>query len=236
MIAGIMQPYFFPYLGYFSLIKHVDRFILFDTVQYIRHGWIERNRILKPNEGWQYFSLPTNKHGREALIKDVEINNTIDWKRKILAQLEHYKKRAPYYSDVVMLLNYIFKDNYNTIVDFNCASLQSVCDYLGITTPIEVFSMMDIQVEGVTMPDEWALKICQNIPGINEYWNPPGGRSFFDPVKYEKNGIRLLFHEIELQPYQQNRKEFEPGLSVIDAMMFNSSQDVSRMLDMYDLS
>ena len=97
MRLGIMQPYFMPYLGYFSLIKNTDEFILFDTVQFIRHGWIERNRILKPSGGWQYFQVPIIKeNGRETVIKNVRINNSENWKSKILAQLQHYKKKAPY--------------------------------------------------------------------------------------------------------------------------------------------
>ena len=80
MKLGIMQPYFFPYLGYFDLINYSNRWIIFDTVQYIRHGWINRNRILKPGEDWQYISVPLVKHQREILIKDVEISANQDWK------------------------------------------------------------------------------------------------------------------------------------------------------------
>jgi len=139
MKLAIMQPYFLPYLGYFSLIKHTDEFILFDTVQFIRHGWIERNRILKPSNGWQYIMVPLKKHSRETIIKDIEINNDQQWKEKILAQLQHYKKQAPYFSNVIDILNEIFSKEYATIVDLNLASLKTVCNYLGINTPIQVF-------------------------------------------------------------------------------------------------
>jgi hypothetical protein len=101
--VAIMQPYFAPYLGYISLIKHSDEFILFDTVQFIRHGWIERNRVLKQNEGWLYIQVPLEKFSRETLIKDVKINNEADWKKKILSQLVIYKKTAPNYYKVVTL-------------------------------------------------------------------------------------------------------------------------------------
>ena len=74
MRLGIMQPYFFPYIGYMSLIKNTDLFILFDDVQFIRHGWIERNRILKPSGGWQYIAVPLEKHHRDTLIKEIRIN------------------------------------------------------------------------------------------------------------------------------------------------------------------
>jgi hypothetical protein len=96
MRIAIMQPYFFPYLGYYSLIKESDKFILFDTVQYIRHGWITRNRVLKPIEGWQYIFVPLEKHGITTIINQVRIKNSENWKDKIIRQLEHYKKKHPF--------------------------------------------------------------------------------------------------------------------------------------------
>ena len=91
--VGIMQPYFFPYLGYYSLIAHTDQFILFDGVQFMRHGWIERNRILKPNEGWQYVAAPLEKFPFGTKIRHVKVRQAEDWKGKLLRQLEHYKKQ-----------------------------------------------------------------------------------------------------------------------------------------------
>jgi len=235
MKLAIMQPYFLPYLGYFSLIKHTDEFILFDTVQFIRHGWIERNRILKPSNGWQYIMVPLKKHSRETIIKDIEINNDQQWKEKILAQLQHYKKQAPYFSNVIDILNEIFSKEYATIVDLNLASLKTVCNYLGINTPIQVFSLMNIDIEPANAPDEWALNICKALGNVDEYWNPPGGQSFFDKKKYESAGINLKFHSAILTDYDQKRNVFEPGLSIIDVMMFNSVDEINKMLDNYEL-
>ena len=235
MKLSIMQPYFLPYLGYFSLIKHTDEFILLDTVQFIRHGWIERNRILKPSDGWQYIMVPLKKYSRETIIKDIEINNDQQWKEKILAQLQHYKKQAPYFSNVIDILNEIFSKEYATIVDLNLASLKTVCNYLGINTPIQVFSLMNIDIEPANAPDEWALNICKALGNVDEYWNPPGGQSFFDRKKYENAGINLKFHSAILTDYDQKRNVFTPGLSIIDVMMFNSVEEINKMLDNYEL-
>ena len=235
MKLAIMQPYFLPYLGYFSLIKHTDEFILLDTVQFIRHGWIERNRILKPSDGWQYIMVPLKKYSRETIIKDIEINNDQQWKEKILAQLQHYKKQAPYFSNVIDILNEIFSKEYATIVDLNLASLKTVCNYLGINTPIQVFSLMNIDIEPANAPDEWALNICKALGNVDEYWNPPGGQSFFDRKKYENAGINLKFHSAILTDYDQKRNVFEPGLSILDVMMFNSIEEINKMLDNYEL-
>lgn len=235
MKTSIMQPYFFPYIGYFSLIKHTDSFVLFDTVQFIRHGWIERNRILKQNEGWLYIKVPLLNKRREDLIKDVYIDNTIDWKRKIIAQLQPYKKIAPNYFIVIDIINNIFEKDYETIVDLNLEIIKSVCHYLKIDKNIKVFSKMNLVIEEPKSPDEWALNICKSLGNVTEYWNPPGGQSFFDKKKYDNSNIELKFQSVHLTPYNQKRDDFENGLSIIDVMMFQSSEEINIMLDEFDL-
>lgn len=234
MKLGIMQSYFFPYIGYFSLIKNTDRFILLDVVQFIRHGWIERNRVLKPDEGWQYIRVPLQKHHRDTKIIDILIDNTQKWQDKIIAQIQHYKKKAPYFSEVVSLLKEVFSREYTTITELNKASLTTVCRYLQISTPIEIFSEMKLNIEPPNAPDEWALNICKALGNVSEYWNPPGGISFFDRSKYEKNGIKIKFQSIKITPYDQKRPVFEPGLSIIDVMMFNPVDKINYLLDQYE--
>jgi len=230
-----MQPYFLPYIGYISLIKHTGQFILFDTVQFIRHGWIERNRVLKQDEGWQYIKVPLiKKSGRGTLIKDVKINNNENWQGKILAQIQHYKKKAPYYFKVVSLLDEIFSEKYEDIVSLNKASLEKILRYLEINKTLKVFSRMNLQTENVCAPDEWALNICKAIEGVDEYWNPPGGQDFFDKSKYDNNGIKLKFLNISLIQYNQSRNVFESGLSILDVMMFNSVDETNKMLDNFE--
>lgn len=230
MKLGIMQPYFFPYLGYFSLIKHTDEFILFDTAQFIRHGWIERNRVLKPSGGWQYISVPLIKHSQKTLIKDIAINNSLEWKEKIFTQLVHYK-RAPYYNSVMSLIQTIFEQDYTDIVTLNKVALEKTCHYLDIKMKIEIFSEMNLTIEKVTSADEWALNICKSLNGITEYWNPPGGKSFFKAEKYVDSGIPIKFQKVNLIEYSQGKNKFEEGLSIIDVMMFNSPHKINQMLD-----
>ena len=232
MSIGIMQPYFFPYLGYISLIKHTDRFILFDPVQFIRHGWIERNRILKPSDGWQYIQVPLIKSdGRATLIKDIRINNRDNWKLKIAAQLQHYKKKAPYYNVVMDLLDDVFSFEYEDITSLNKKALQAVCSYLGIKRELEVYSHMNLSIDEVNAPDEWALNICKALGIVDEYVNPIGGLSFFDVEKYHNAGINIKFIKSDLPEYNQKRERFEEGLSILDVMMWNSPEQTNDMLD-----
>lgn len=230
-----MQPYFMPYIGYFSLIKHSDEFILFDTVQFIRHGWIERNRILKQNGEWQYIQVPLiKKDGRDTIIKDIAINNNEQWKSRMLSQLQHYKKKAPFYYKVIALLQDIFKEDYTDIVTLNLKSLQKMCEYLEIRTPIKVYSQMGLIIDPVNAPDEWALNICKSM-NASVYINPIGGVEFFNRDKYVKAGIQLWFQQMEISPYVQITSKFEPALSIIDVMMFNSVDQINEMLDKYTL-
>jgi hypothetical protein len=235
MNVAIMQPYFFPYLGYFSLIKHSDLFILLDDVQFIRHGWIDRNRILKPQGGWQYINCPLSKHSRETPIKDIKIRNEEKWKAKILAQLIHYKKKAPFYKETISLLETIFSEEIYNISEFNQKSLISICDYIGFSFSIKKFQELNIKIQPPSQADEWALNICNSIGGVKKYINPIGGQAFFNKQKYYECGIGLFFQNFEKVNYIQKGNVFEPGLSIIDVLMFNNPNDINMMLDKYEL-
>jgi hypothetical protein len=231
MKLGIMQPYFFPYLGYYSLIKSTDQFILFDTVQFIRHGWIERNRTLKPVEGWQYIAVPLEKKTYlKTAISELVIRNNEDWKGKLIRQLEHYKKRAPFYFETMKVIEDSLNIDTNSIVKLNDNILKKTCEYLQIPLKISIFSDMDLDIDEVNDPGEWALEISKAL-GASEYINPTGGMDIFDREKYASSGISLKFLGNNLQPYSQRRQPFEAGLSIIDVMMFNNIECINTLID-----
>jgi hypothetical protein len=236
MKLAIMQPYFFPYIGYFSLIKHTDKFILLDEVQFIRHGWIERNRVLKQSGGCLYIQVPIIKtEGRDTLIKNILIDNSKPWKDKIFAQLAHYKKIAPNYFQVIRLLKEVLKNDFRDIVTLNKVTLSAVCQHLGLNPDIQVFSQMRLKIDDPKEPDEWALNICKTLENVTDYINPSGGITFFQKHKYENAGIALTFQKFAVLEYSQKREPFEPGLSIIDVLMFNPIEQIHEMLDNFEL-
>lgn len=230
MRIGIMQPYFFPYLGYYSLIKRTDKFILLDSVQHIRHGWINRNRILKPGEGWQYIMVPLKKKGLETLIGDMEIDERQDWKNRILKQLEHYKSKAPFYRDTLALVESCLELHTRSIVDLNEHVLKRTCDHLHIRANFDVFSKMGLSLGAVNRPGDWALEISKKLRA-EEYCNPIGGKGIFEIDQFEKNGIKIKFLHNNLRLYNQRRDRFEAGLSIIDVLMFNNVEATRYLLD-----
>ena len=235
MRLGIMQPYFFPYLGYFALIKYCNRFIFFDTPQYIRHGWCNRNRILKQDGTPSYITVPVKKSPRETPINKILIDNSADWRGKIFGQLNIYRKSAPNYDNVIEFLREILGGECECLSQLCIDTTKAVCSLLGIRTEFDTFSEMNIAIDDVNAPDEWALNITKAL-GYECYVNPPGGIEFFDRAKYEHSGIKLEFLAANLHEYSQMKgHEFVPGLSVIDALMFLKPDEVSAMLDDYSV-
>ena len=235
MKIAIMQPYFFPYIGYFQLIHLADRFVLGDEVQYIQQGWINRNRILKPDkEGFCYIYIPLKKYSYTTLIKDIYAVEGEAWKEKILRQIEHYKKKAPFYTHVKALLQNCFNLSSTNITTINAHCLQQVCQYLGIDKKLEIQSAMKLDYSNVHNKEERVIKMCGQL-GADEYLNPAGGVELYNKTTFEKQGIKLSFLQTEIKSYDQHRQSFEPGLSIIDLMMFNSPSDIRQMLTNYQL-
>jgi len=233
MKIAIMQPYLFPYIGYFSLIKNTDYFVFFDTPQYIRKGWINRNRILSTNGDVTYFTVPIQKADRNTPINKSVISYNYDWKVKILGQLNIYKK-APNYDKVINLVNNVFNTDTMLISDLAIKSIVKTCEYLDIDIKYDIFSKMNLALPEVKEPDEWALYITKEL-GYNTYINPPGGMSFFNREKYQINDVDLQFLVQEIIPYRQNREVFIPALSMIDVMMFCSCNEINEMLCEYKI-
>lgn len=236
MKLGIMQPYFFPYIGYFSLIQYVDRFVFFDTPQYIRHGWINRNRILEQGGGTKYIVVPVHKNRREAAINEITIDDSgKSWRESIYGSLSVYKRRAPYYETTMALIRDILEKTEESLARLNIYGIVEICKYLDIHRDWDVYSQMGIDVSGqVNVADEWALYITKEL-GFDTYVNPPGGESFFDREKYRDNNIKLQFLQHRFPPYVQRTGSFEPGLSIIDVMMFCSQEEIKDMLKAYEV-
>jgi len=231
MKLGIMQPYLFPYLGYFDLINYTDKWIVFDDVQYIRHGWINRNRVLHPVDGWTYIIAPVN-HTRKMHIRDVTIAQDQTWKKRIVGQLQTYKKKAPYYEQVMDLIEDCLAFDNAHISHFNVFALRNVCAYLGIPFDYTIFSEMNLNLENIEGPGDWALRIAQAM-GADEYANPPGGETLFDKESFSASNIKLTIRNLPPLIYDCPGYRFIPNLSIVDVLMWNAAETVKNYLDQY---
>jgi len=230
MKLGIMQPYFFPYLGYFDLINYVDKWVVFDTAQYIRHGWVNRNRVLHPNEGWMYITVPVKDHKQDTAIKEVKIANQKDWKESILGKLAHYKNSAPYAEDTFSLVKECMEPGEDYLSNLNVKALKKVCERLNIDFEYSIFSNMDLELGKIEGPEDWALRISEAM-GADEYANLPGGDDLFNESDFQRSDIKLIIRELPTFEYDCNGFEFVPDLSIIDVMMWNQPEEIKEYLD-----
>jgi len=225
MTLASMQPYFFPYPGYFRLIGSADIWVVSDLVQDIRRGWVHRNRVLHPKEGWQYVIVPVAAHQTRTMIKDVRIAERTGWREEILGKLTHYRRRAPYYRETVDLVRSVIGRPVQYLRDLNVASLKAVCEYIGLDFQPLVLSESGLKLGPIEAPADWALRIAEAV-GADEYINPPGGRGLYDPEVFAAAGIRLRIQDLREFRYETPGYTYIPHLSIIDAMMWNSPEAI----------
>ncbi|MFT5635030.1 MAG: hypothetical protein ACI89T_000461 [Cognaticolwellia sp.] len=231
-----MQPYIFPYLGYYQLIHHTDKWVVFDDIQFSSKSWVNRNRILHPeqNKAWQYFTIPIKKHSLSTKINELDINYQLAWKEQILGKLSHYKNRAPFYRQTINLINEVFDTSPCKLNNLLVNALKITCNYLDIDFNYQLFSELNFDESVISSPGDWALHISKKL-NASEYINPPGGYSIFSEQSFLNKNIKLSFLTSDLPDYNQNRKPSIPALSIIDVMMWNSVTDIKNMLKQYKL-
>lgn len=221
-----MQPYLFPYIGYFELISKVDRFIFFDDVNYINKGWVNRNRLLFDGK-IKYFTVPLSGASQNSRICDIEISKDTFWKSKLEKSIRQSYSKAPYFNQVFDLISrVIFSDN-ELIGKMAKESIIKISNYLSINT--NFISTSEIYKNQNLKGEARIIDICLK-EGSNNYVNLPGGQNIYNQYNLAVAGIKLSFVDVKLPVYPQFSSTFEPGLSIIDVLMHNSPSQVLEML------
>lgn len=230
MRLAIMQPYFFPYPGYFQLMDYVDEWIIFDHIQFIDKGWVNRNRILHPNQEkkWQFITVPLAKRGQFNKINEINIAHSHRWIDSIMGKLTIYKK-APHYKETIDFIFDCLSDSSENLSMMLEKTLQQTAQHLGIQTCITTQSCQNWKLPEITHPGQWALEISK-LKQAKTYINPHGGSEIFQQAEFDKAEIELQFLKPVLQPYAQYRGDFIEGLSIIDTMMWNDKKSIQEML------
>ena len=231
MKIGMMQPYFFPYIGYFQLLNMVDKYVVYDTAMFSNNKWGFRNRILiNGNPG--FFRIKTLKASQHKQFNEIKVSDDMEVKKRNILTLEHSYAKAPHYSEVMPVLEKFMMADYDNLSEYNVASNRLICDYLGIETEILLFSELDYDEE---QKRQYRIFDVCRILGGNEYINAIGGTELYDFDEFRENGIELAFLKTDDIRYPQFGGEFVPNLSIIDVMMFNSVPEIQDMLNQYTL-
>ena len=232
MKVAIMQPYIFPYLGYFQLIKSVDKFIFYDDVNFIKKGWINRNKILI-NGKESIITFPLIKASQNKLINEIDLFLNNKDKKKIIAKLEMAYKKAPYFDSTINLVKEIINADLSNIAKYSANSITKISDFLEIDVSFDFSSIQSPESKGMDKADR-LIHICKKN-NSNQYINYIGGQTLYSKEYFNANGVNLSFIENYIEPYLQFGEEFVPNLSIIDIIMFNDTKTVRKMLNKYKL-
>jgi len=226
MKIAIMQPYLFPYIGYWQLIKSVDTFIIYDDVNFIKKSYINRNSLL--NHGViQQFTLELFGASQNKLINEISVGSNA---KKILRTIELNYKKANYYQNVFPLLQSILETDEKNLANYLANSLEKISDYLNLNTKFIISST--IEKDNTLKGQEKILEICK-ILKATKYVNAIGGKKLYDKEIFLSKKIELMFLETTITEYKQFKNEFIEYMSIIDILMHNSQEEINIMLDKY---
>ncbi len=232
MSVAIMQPYFFPYLGYFQMVQAVDDFVFYDDVMFIKKGWINRNRILMQGNEF-LFTIPLEKQSQNKTIRESNVAWGPEFPGKFIVQLESAYKKAPQFDQVMPLIRELLGQQPESMAELAGKSIELVWQYLGLKKRFHYSSQLkDNQADGRA---ERLIHLTKNL-GATQYVNALNGQSLYEKGFFAAQGIDLTFIKPALTPYPQGKlAEFIPGLSMIDVLMWNEPIQIIQFLTEYTL-
>ncbi len=231
MKLAIMQPYLFPYIGYFQLINAVDSFVIYDDVNFIKKGWINRNSILVNGNNF-LFTAALKEVSQNKLINQIEIDTQSKWQNDLVKTINFSYKKAPYFEEVIPIISDILNQEQQNLASFLTYSLRTISSYLSINT--NFFISSEIRKSNELKGQDKIIELCK-VLGANQYFNAIGGKALYSEADFLNHNIQLHFIKSNSIQYPQFKNEFIPWLSIIDVLMFNSVEKIKGFLDDYEL-
>lgn len=230
MILAVMQPYLFPYIGYYQLAYHADMFIFYDDVNYIKGGYINRNNILTKN-GKLLFTVPVNQASSFKKINELEFSSNI---KKVLATIQQAYSKAPNFNAVYPMIEKILLSEDRNVAKIASNSIIEIFNYLEIPFKYEFSSNIDYDRE--LDAKNKLFSFCK-LYNAQKYTNTPGGRSLYNKDEFKSKNIELTFIETDDITYTQfNNEKFESNLSIIDLLMNLNKEQIIKLLGIYHVN
>ena len=225
MRIAILQPGYLPWLGFFDQEMSVDKFILYDDVQYDRRGWRNRNRLKTP-DGPVWLTVPVEQKGRlDQIIRDVKIDNERPWRKKHIGTVEGFYKKAPYFDSLFDGYREIIESGHEYLWQLDFDLINWMNRSMGIDTPIVLSS--DLAVDGAK--SDRLLAICRHL-GADEYFSGAAARHYLDVGLFRDAGIEVYYQEYVHPVYPQLHGKFISHMSALDLMMI-ALPEASRIIE-----
>lgn len=231
-----MQPYLFPYVGYFQLAMACDVFVFLEDVTYIKQGWINRNRLLqKATPVW--FTVPLSSAGSHALIRDIAIDGRryAHWRTKFFAFLQHEYRKAANFARVLSLLENVFPNVLQPSAGIATVAAQSVAltlAYLGI--PFNPAQSSQLPNSTSARGVDRVLQICGHY-GARTYVNSAGGRTLYEAPLFQQHGYELKFIKPGARALQLAAGPDGSQLSLLHGLMHHDPAFITEALTDFEL-
>lgn len=245
MKLGVMQSYFFPYIGYFQLIESVDTFLIYEYVSFRKKSWITRNRLLDKKTGEPFFiNIPVKGKSSNKLINEMEIIKESKWKKKLLKDIYFNYKKARFFNEIYPFLEELINFSEYNLHCYNSNSIIKICDLLDIKTKIISKDLSNItlendiknqnNIEKELIKYERVLRLCNKYEATS-YTNPIGGVELYKRDYFKKNDVDLFFLQTNDFSYKQFGNSFTPYLSIIDQLMHVGVDETKKIIKKYKL-
>jgi hypothetical protein len=227
----VMQPYLFPYIGYFQRAVAADKFVFYNDDNYKKGGWVNRNRILINGKA-RYFTLSVVKASPNKLIKDLEIVGDPGNRNRIIDIIKLNYSKAPMFNEIMPVLKELINDPQKNLSNYIESAFRSLCEYLDIK--VNFLRSSEIKKDPALKGQYKIIEILKEL-GATEYINPIGGAALYSKDIFKENAIKLNFIKMREIAYDQFGRQFVPDLSIVDVLMFNSKEAVKDMLSSYEI-
>jgi hypothetical protein len=226
MIVGILQPGYLPWLGFFEQMQRSDIFVIYDDVQYDKHGWRNRNKIKAPN-GAQWLTVPVLiKFNEHTLINEVKINNEANWRKKHLFSIRQNYSKAPYYHHYSYIFEEAYEREWEYLIDLDIHFIFKLAEVIGIDTG-KVTRSSTLSVMGDRI--ERLINICKKF-NADTFYEGTSGKNYIEEEAFSKEGIRVIFQDYRHPIYDQLYGNFIPYLSVIDLLFNQGDKSLSVLM------
>jgi hypothetical protein len=223
MKVVISQPMFFPWVGFFEQIKLSDIYVHYNDVQYSKGGFTNRVQVKSP-EGIKWLTVPLKNLHLGQVINQVEVNNQQNWRDNHFDLLKRSYEMAPYYSEMLKLVETVYSRDWLLLDDLSQATLHAVCDYFDFFRDRNFICINDLNVGGAS--SERVLATTLKL-GADTYITGHGASKYLNHGIFEDAGVRVEYMNYQKKPYPQLYGEFTPYVSILDLIANVGKEGVS---------
>lgn len=228
---AILQSNYIPWKGYFDIINSVDEFLIYDSMQYTRYDWRNRNKIKTAN-GTRWLTIPVNARNHFTLkIEDVETADN-RWRRQHWQSLVHSYSRAAFFKTYKDVFEHTYLGTSERgLSTINESLIRLVCQILQIKTTIVTMSEPAHRQDKT----ERIIRLCKER-GAGVHLFGPAARNYLDVEKFRDHGLIDTWMSYDgYREYPQLHGTFEHRVSVLD-LIFNTGPNAHLYMNSFSLA